>query len=220
MAWSFSWEKQTTWVTSGNFSRSAPLRTWKVTMSSSNAEISFFLPAATFLYFDISSHVLRHMSLINEKSLVESLQVHRIFLRILSTFKYREGGTNIRICVETLRGPCVGLNAHTTCRVWLSDKDANFINNRGLSRACFVVRPVSAPRTCRSTSARGRKKKDPIRSIPWLCNSAPSHSMLGLLTHYSITILELHKTEGLPLTLRLLMSYIYIYIWSTYSWCF
>ena len=98
--------------------------------------------------------------------------------------------------METRRGSYVGLPAHTTCRVWLSDKEAKFIKNRGLSRACFVVRPVSAPRTCRSTSARGRKTKDPIRSAPWFCNSAPSLSLLGLLTHYAITLIELQQTQG------------------------
>jgi hypothetical protein len=60
--------------------------------------------------------------------------------------------------------------------------------------------------TCRSTPARGRTTKDRIRSTTRrLCNSAPSHSLLGLLTHYSITIIELHKTEGLPLNLIIIV---------------
>jgi hypothetical protein len=128
----------------------------------------------------------------------------------LSTFKYE-----LTERVETFRGSYVGLPAHT-CRVWLSDKDANFIKNRGLSRACFVVRPVSAPRTCRSTSARGRKTKDPICSTPSFCNSASSSSLLGLLTHYGIAVTKLHKTEGLPLKLIILVC-ILLYIMGKYT---
>ena len=107
--------------------------------------------------------------------------------------------------METLRGSYVGLPAHTTCRVWLSDKDANFIKNRGLSRACFVVRPVSAPRTCRSTSARGRKTKEPIRSTPLVLQQrsiALTARFANSLWHYN------HWTpqkQGLPLKMIILV---------------
>ena len=41
--------------------------------------------------------------------------------------------------------------------------------------------------------------------------------MLALLAHH---FLHVSRIRVKSLTLRLLMSYIYIYIWSAYSWCF
>ena len=41
--------------------------------------------------------------------------------------------------------------------------------------------------------------------------------LLALLAHH---FLHVSRIRVKSLTLRLLMSYIYIYIWSTYSWCF
>jgi len=41
--------------------------------------------------------------------------------------------------------------------------------------------------------------------------------LLALLAHH---FLHVNRIRVKSLTLRLLMSYIYIYIWSAYSWCF
>ena len=41
--------------------------------------------------------------------------------------------------------------------------------------------------------------------------------LLALLSHHFVHVSRIRFKS---LTLRLLMSYIYIYIWSTYSWCF
>jgi len=41
----------------------------------------------------------------------------------------------------------------------------------------------------------GRRRNRYV-ALPWFCNSAPSPSLLGLLTHYGITIIELRKSKA------------------------
>jgi len=61
-------------------------------------------------------------------------------------------------------------------------------------------------------------------SFSWYCTFNPLNAelnpicyLMALLAHH---FLHVSRIRVKSLTLRFLMSYIYIYIWSTYSWCF